>query len=387
MKSVVYWSPFLTKVATINAVINSAKSLQKYSKKYKPIIINATGEFEEYKNDLNKNKVEVYDLVKFNYFKYLPKLGLVKSRISYLIIFLISFFPLLFFILKKKPNIFISHLITSLPIIIFKILKNKTSHILRISGLPNLKGFRKIFWKNFSTNISFITCPTNHTIDDLLEQKIFDKQKISLLRDPVLNVREIFLKKNEKKNIIFNKENYNIICIGRLTKQKNFIFLINNFLEMLKIKENIRLYILGDGEQKKILQDLINQKKLKDKIIILGFENNVFSYLRESNLFILSSLWEDPGWVLIEAAFTNVLILSSNCDNGPKEFLNNGEGGYLFENNDSESFLKKFQELIKSENNLKSLKKINAKKTSKNYTLFKHYLEIEKVFDKILKKE
>ena len=54
MKSVYYWSPYLTNVATINAVLNSAKSLKKYSKFYEPIIINSCGEFDIYSEDLKK---------------------------------------------------------------------------------------------------------------------------------------------------------------------------------------------------------------------------------------------------------------------------------------------------------------------------------------------
>ena len=53
----------------------------------------------------------------------------------------------------------------------------------------------------------------------------------------------------------------------------------------------------------------------------------------KSKAFILSSLWEDPGFVIIESAFCNSMIISSNCKNGPREFLLNGKGGCFFENN------------------------------------------------------
>ena len=58
MKTVVYWSPFLTHVATISSVIESAKSLKKYSKKYDPVIIDACGEFESYSKTLVENKID-----------------------------------------------------------------------------------------------------------------------------------------------------------------------------------------------------------------------------------------------------------------------------------------------------------------------------------------
>ena len=71
---------------------------------------------------LNDNSVNLIDL-NFKYFKILPKKGFIKSRFSYIIIYLLSFIPL-FFLLKEKPNKIILHLITSLPLTLFKLLSN-----------------------------------------------------------------------------------------------------------------------------------------------------------------------------------------------------------------------------------------------------------------------
>ncbi|AFS47847.1 glycosyltransferase, family 1 [alpha proteobacterium HIMB5] len=349
MIKVAYWSPFLTQVATIKAVINSAKSLKKYSKKYEPIIINVSGEFNEYKDEIEKLNIEIFNLLGFSYFEYLPKLGFFKSRISYILVFLISFFPLLSFILKKKPDIFICHLITSLPILISKIVNNKTKYVLRISGLPKLNLIRKFFWKNISNNISKITCPTKQTMEHLKNQKIFQQERIILLKDPIINISKICEEKKRNSKIIFNKNDFNMICVGRLTKQKNFSLIINNFKKLLDIKSNIKLYILGDGEQKNYLSNLIKDNQLTDKIFLTGFKKNVFNYINKSDLFILTSLWEDPGWVLFEAAVCNTLVFSSDCNNGPKEFLENGKNGVLFKNNSNEDFVEKFRKVVNLE--------------------------------------
>ena len=63
--------------------------------------------------------------------------------------------------------------------------------------------------------------------------------------------------------------------------------------------------------------------------------NNVFKYFKKGEVFVLSSLWEEVGFVMVEAALTNLFVISSNCPNGPKEFLSNGRYGILFENNKS----------------------------------------------------
>jgi glycosyltransferase involved in cell wall biosynthesis len=379
MKKIFYWSPYLTNVATIKAVINSIKSMKKYSKDYEPILINSCGEFDKYKKDLFKLNIKVIDLVFFNYHKFLPTKGFIKSRFSFLIIFIVSFLPLLLLIKSKKPDYFIFHLITSLPITILNILKIDTKFILRISGLPKYNGFRKLFWKKLGKKIYRVTCPTIGTMLDLKSNKIFEENKIVLLRDPIVSVRKISRLKDEKNEYNYDHKNYLIVAIGRLTKQKNFMLLINCFQKIIKIKKNAKLLIIGEGEQKNNLQNIIEKKKLLEKVILVGFKENVYSYLKNANLFILSSLWEDPGWVLIEAAASNTLLLASNCKNGPEELIEKNQGGVLFENNSYEDFIEKFKHVTELNHKQIYEKKVFSKKKIKQFTIFNHYLHFKKI--------
>ncbi len=381
MKSVYYWSPYLTNVATINAVINSAVSLKKYSKTYNPVIINSCGEFNKYKKKLEMKGIDIVTLLSFNLFKYLPSRGFLLSRFSYFLIFIVTFFPLLIFLKSKKPDYLVMHLITSLPIFISNLIKTKTKYILRISGLPKYTFLRKLFWKKFSRNIYKVTCPTKDTIKDLNKNKLFDSEKLILLRDPVIKINEILKKKQERIDENFNKDDFNIVSIGRLTKQKNFNLIINSFDQFLKIRKNCKLTIVGEGEEMFFLKKLIKKKNLSNYVFLVGFKENIFKYLKNSDLFILSSLWEDPGWVLIEAAASDALILSSDCKNGPIEFVQHNMGGLLFKNNSTKDLIMKFKEIndLTKEQILK--KKIFAKKQSKKFTIFEHYLNFEKVLN------
>ena len=94
-KKVFYWSPCLNPVGTIKSTINSAISLKKFDQDYDVSIINACGEWDAYLETLNKNSINLIDL-NYKYFKILPKRGFLASRLSYLIIFALSFFPLFF---------------------------------------------------------------------------------------------------------------------------------------------------------------------------------------------------------------------------------------------------------------------------------------------------
>ena len=216
---------------------------------------------------------------KIKYFSALPKRGFLSSRVSYLLIFIFSFFPLLRLLKKNQPDYFILHLITSLPLLISKILKINTKFILRISGLPRYNFLRMFFWNFLGKNLYSITCPTSKTKYDLIEKKIFDENKIEILRDPVITISKL-LKKNITKNF-FDSKNFNIICVGRLTRQKNFSLILDNFNEILKIKNNSKLYIFGDGEEKNKLEEIKNKKNLQDKVHLQGFKEEIYTYFKQ----------------------------------------------------------------------------------------------------------
>ena len=92
-------------------------------------------------------------------------------------------------------------------------------------------------------------------------------------------------------------------------------------------------------------------------------------------------MWEDPGFVLIESALCNSLIISSNCKNGPKEFLLNGNAGLLFESNKKNKLLEKLNEFKRLEKKQIFKKKVLAKKKSMDFTMFRHFLGIKKIIE------
>ena len=380
MKSikVYYWSPFIDKVATTKAVLNSVLSINKYSKqKFEAIIINVFGEWLNYYTK-NNQYIKFHNLNNFNFFKKFSSRGFIKSRFKYLLIFILSYFPLKNFIKKKKPEYLIIHLITSLPLFLNLINNFDTKIILRISGKPQLNFLRYLFWRLALKKIFKITFPTQETLNYFKDLNIVDEDKLVLLYDPIIHTRHLGKIKKGKLQILGKF----YLSIGRFTRQKNFFFLIKSFEQICKKKQNIKLIILGDGEQRKKFQKYLKKKKLEKNILLPGYENNVHKYLSNCKLFILSSLWEDPGFVLVEAMFSEALVLSSDCPSGPKEILSTNEKrGVLFKSNDTEDFIKKFNEIEKLKDDDIKKMKLNAKKFTKNYTLFYHYNSLNKILD------
>jgi len=269
-------------------------------------------------------------------------------------------------------------LITSLPIFLFKIFNFKTKLILRISGYPKLNFLRKFFWKLCSRNIHLVTCPSLELKNQLNDLNIFEKNKIVVLYDSVINLCELRIKKKEPISEDLKNDNF-FLSIGRLTKQKNFEFLISTFYEFNKINKNYKLFIIGEGEDKTKIINKIKELNLQKKVFLLGFQNNVYKYLKHSKAFILSSLWEEMGFVIIEAASCNIPVIASDCPNGPSEFLDYGKAGYLFNNNSFKDLLNNFKKFDSDEKNIKYNKILAAKKNVKKFTVFNHYKELEKI--------
>ena len=371
-----YWSPHTSHIATIKAVYNSALSLIKYGRgKYDVTIINANGEWD--KQNSNRD-IKYAHLSKKIYLNTYPVEGYLRSRFSYLYIFFKCFFSLKKLIGKNKPDFLFIHLITILPLFLLIFFKFDTKFILRISGYPKLNIFRKFFWKWASKKLYLVTTPSEETFDYIKSQNIFDDKKIFLLRDPVFLTKDLLLKR-ETIEENFSKNNKYIISVGRLTHQKNFSLLIEAFADIVKLYKNYKLIILGEGEQRYFLEKLISKHNLKDHVFLLGFKKNVLKYINIAECSISSSLWEDPGFFLIESGLLNKLIISSDCPNSPKELLMNGLCGYLFKNNSKDDLVKKFISYKSDSIDIVNKKIFLAKKNFKKFSFFNHYLVIKKI--------
>ncbi|MBE9076333.1 glycosyltransferase [Romeria aff. gracilis LEGE 07310] len=124
-----------------------------------------------------------------------------------------------------------------------------------------------------------------------------------------------------------------LLGVGRIVKQKDFTTLIEAFA-LVRRRHPARLMILGDVDPrepqvKPDLELLIDKFKLKDDIEFLGFVENPYAYMAKANVFVLSSIYEGFGNVVAEAIATGTPVVSTDCESGPAEILDNGQYGTL----------------------------------------------------------
>ncbi len=373
-----YWAPFLSNIATVDAVLKSISSINKYDnkKEFETYIIDSVGEWSQ--NDIRFKKINIKKIYKKDIYKLLPKGSFLKSRTSQMIIFIKSLFNLKKIILEEVPDYFIAHLVISLPLLLFSIFSFKTRLIIRISGTPKLNFLRKFFWRLCSKKVYKVTCPTFSTYKTLKKLKIFTDDKLEILFDPIISVKEINKQKNEKIDPKLRNDNY-ILGIGRLTKQKNFQLLIKAFSVISKKEPDLKLIILGEGEDRNKLEKLAIDLSVGDKVSLIGYKSNVFNYLHNAKCFISSSLYEDPGFVIIEAGFLNKIVFAADSKTGPSEILEMSKRGILYENKNYEDLVKKFFDFMNLDDVKLNEKKLNLKKYSSNFTSFTHFKNLRRI--------
>jgi glycosyltransferase involved in cell wall biosynthesis len=119
-----------------------------------------------------------------------------------------------------------------------------------------------------------------------------------------------------------------LLAVGRLTAQKDFRTLIQAFAQVRQT-HLARLLILGEGEDRPVLEALVRQIGLERDVSLPGFVDNPCAYMARASLFVLSSRWEGLPTVLIEALYCGVPLISTDCPSGCREILADGQYGQL----------------------------------------------------------
>lgn len=170
---------------------------------------------------------------------------------------------------------------------------------------------------------------------DLDAYGIIERGKIEVIYNPLFEPAILSLAEQEIQHPWLQDQTRDyalIIAAGRLVEQKNFTLLLDAFANLTK-RKNARLIILGEGRLRAVLQAQIDDLGLTDKVVMPGFCDNPYAYLKRADLFVLSSLWEGFGNVLVEALAVGTPIVATDCPSGPAEILQNGRYGVLVENN------------------------------------------------------
>ncbi|MEL6438377.1 MAG: glycosyltransferase [Cyanobacteria bacterium J06621_8] len=173
-----------------------------------------------------------------------------------------------------------------------------------------------------------VVAVSNGVSSDLVKLGVQDK-KITVIYNPIVTPEyQEKLQENFDHPWFDVDEPPVILAVGRLNQQKDFSTLIKAFA---KVRQSVsaKLMILGEGEQQEQLELLAQTLGVAKDILLPGFVDNPYVYMREAKILVLSSAWEGFGNVLVEAMAAETMVISTDCPFGPAEILANGKYGKL----------------------------------------------------------
>ncbi|WP_083568952.1 glycosyltransferase [Syntrophotalea acetylenica] len=165
-----------------------------------------------------------------------------------------------------------------------------------------------------------------------------------------------------------------IVGVGRLHRQKGFDLLIKAF--SLVGDHELKLVLVGEGEEKKKLYNLCVELGVEDRVLFKGFSRNPYKYMRNAKCFVLSSRWEGFGLVLAEALASKTKVVAFNCKSGPSEILDNGKYGILVEPGNVNQLSKCIAKLIYEDTSITILDNENAVSRFDMYKVVGQYAKL-----------
>ena len=148
--------------------------------------------------------------------------------------------------------------------------------------------------------------------------------KITVIHNPV-NIDKIQMAAGQ--SLARKQDAVNLVSVGRLKYQKGFDLLLDALAEVKQFRW--RLKILGSGPLEEELKQQAKDRGISEDVEFMGFQQNPYALLGQSDLFILSSRWEGLPNVVLEAMAAGVAVLATRCPTGPEEIIKPGVNGAL----------------------------------------------------------
>lgn len=248
-----------------------------------------------------------------------------------------AFFPIVKVLRTLKPDIvfggwgevsaYLAPIIPFFPKIRF--IARETNIVSQHVTRPEIRFFYR-FYNNFDSVIA----QSDDMKNDLINNLKIHEEKIIKINNPV-DVDAVEAKSLEPMNFPFFEDYKNVVAIGNLSYRKGFDNLLKVF-SYLK-NENIFLYIIGEGDDKEKLIELKDSLQIKN-VKFLGKITNPYPYLKNADLFILSSRYEGFPNVLLEAGATGTFSLANNCKGGINEIIEENINGRIISIEDHKNF-------------------------------------------------
>jgi glycosyltransferase involved in cell wall biosynthesis len=193
---------------------------------------------------------------------------------------------------------------------------------------------------------------------DLIENYNFPKEKSVVINNP-LDIKRI--ERLSLKNISypFSDNRIKLISVGQLRYEKRQDLLIEAFA---KLDSRYTLTIVGDGVKREELEQLASNLNIRDRVSFLGYIKNPYSYIKNSDILVLTSEYEGFPNVVLEANICGVPVVSFNSIGGVSEIIKEKINGFLVPYRDIDGLAKSIKDVREDSFDKDMIKEITAQK-------------------------
>lgn len=212
----------------------------------------------------------------------------------------------------------------------------------------------------------------------LLVAKTFPdiKNKIEVIPNMIVP-SELYNKSKQFEPKEFQRFDFKIISVGRMSPEKNMILCPHIASLLKKSGMSFGWILIGDGEEEQKIKNAIEQLGLKNDVIMVGKKSNPYPYIVSADIMVHPSLVESQGITLLESMVLKTPVVAVASE-GPQEFINTGENGYLVDNNVEE--IVHTIEMLYINTSLRKLIADNAAKDVQRFGCKEIMKKIKKVF-------
>jgi glycosyltransferase involved in cell wall biosynthesis len=227
--------------------------------------------------------------------------------------------------------------LTSLAALIAKLISGASTYMMIVLATTISRHKRAPLKKRLEQVLVALLYPTADGIvsvsrgaaEDLARYAGIPSESIKVVYSPVLKPGLFGQMTESISHPFFQSEGVPVVLgVGRLTEPKNFPLLVEAFA-LLRQRMPSRLIILGEGEMRPVLEDLISTLGVRNDVSLPGFVPSPYPYMSRASVFVMSSMWEGLPGVLIEAMACGAPVVSTDCPSGPSEILDGGRYGHL----------------------------------------------------------
>ncbi len=196
--------------------------------------------------------------------------------------------------------------------------------------------------------------------------------------DPDLSV------KAERRRLNISTTATVLLTVGRLVHVKGHRHLLEAVASMgHEESADVHCLIIGDGDLREELESQAHELGISEKISFLGHQNNITPFLMISDLFVLPSLNEGFGLVVIEAMASGLPIIATNVGGVP-EIVKDGETGILVSPGESSALKNGILTLLKDREILRQIGNQNRERVQREFSLKQMNDKVEKLYDEVL---